>query len=220
MSKKKQYLISTICLLVIAVIYTMLVKNIHVSAIGPEGSSVGFSGLNGRVHDILPYNETFYKISKYAGILPFALVILYGLIGLKQLITEKSLTKVDKRLYGLATFYGLFAAVYIFFEKVIINYRPVILDEGLEASYPSSHTLLALCLCLSSNIVSKYFIENETLRTLINIGTVLLAILIVVARIISGVHWITDIVGGIIISCTLLTFLRAYIAAVDSKEER
>lgn len=220
MSKRGKYLIIALVLLVISIIYTVLVKNVDVAAIGPEGSSVGFSSLNGKVHEMLPYNETFYKISKYAGILPFLLVALYGLIGILQLVKEKSLVKVDKRLYGLATFYALFAAVYIFFEKVIINYRPVILDEGLEASYPSSHTLLALCLCFSSKIVSKYFIKNDSLRKIINIGSVVLAAIIVIARIISGVHWISDILGGILISCTLLYLLRTYVAAADSKEEK
>jgi len=219
MNKKGKCLCIALVLLVISVVYTLLVKNVDVSAIGPEGSSVGFSSLNGKVHEMLPYNETFYKISKYAGVLPFLFVALYGLIGLKQLIDEKSLAKVDKKLYGLAAFYVVFAAVYVFFEKVIINYRPIIRDEGLEASYPSSHTLLALCLCLSSAMVSKYFIKNDALRKLINIVSVVLAAVILLARLISGVHWISDIVGGIIISLCLLSFLASYIESTNSKSE-
>ena len=102
-------------------------------------------------------------------------------------------------------------ATYIFFEKVIINYRPVLEDGVLEASFPSSHTLLAVCICASSLLISKYYIKDKKVLKMFNIFTYALMIILVVGRLISGVHWFTDIMGGIIISTLLVSLYHAFI---------
>ena len=214
---KKRIIISCV-LIVLCVVYTVLVAKVDVAAIGPENSEVGFSSLNGAVHGVFDFNETFYKISKYLGLVPFLFVAFYALQGLMQLIKGKSLQAVDPRLYKLCGFYVLFAIIYVLFEKLAVNYRPVIIDveEGLEASYPSTHTLLAICLCGSSLMMAKYYIKNETLLKLINIATWVVMLGIVIARVISGVHWASDIIGGILISCTMLYILHS--ACVEDTE--
>lgn len=217
MNKVKKYFLISIILLILSVLYTIAVKNVDTAKIGPNGSTVGFSTLNSKVHNTFEFNQTWYKITKYAGILPFFLVAFYGCTGLFQLINEKSLKKVDKKLIALGIFYVVFAIVYLFFEKVIINYRPVLIDGKLEASYPSSHTLLAICLCGSSLVVSKYFIKKDSTRKIVNILTSLTMLVIVVGRIISGVHWISDIIGGIIISLWLLSLFYTSILAIDGE---
>ena len=214
--KKKRIIIGVI-LAVVAVVYTILVAKVDVKAIGPENSEVGFASINGPIHEKLPYNETFYKISKYAGLLPFLFVAFYGLQGVMQLIKEKSFSGVDLRLYKLCAFYVMFAIIYVLFEKLAVNYRPVIIDaaEGLEASFPSTHTLLAICLCGSSLMIAKYYIKNETLLKVLNIATWALMLIIVIARIISGVHWASDILGGVIISLAMLTLLSAGVGETE-----
>ena len=132
------------------------------------------------------------------------LVAYYGLIGLKQLLKKKSIKKVDKRLIILGCFYIMVLLCYIFFENVIINYRPILIDGVLEASYPSSHTVLAITICLSSLLISKYYFKENIQKT-VDIITWILLIIIVVGRLLSGVHWLTDIIGGIIISDFLVT---------------
>jgi undecaprenyl-diphosphatase len=104
----------------------------------------------------------------------------------------------------LGFFYVIVLITYFFFEKVQINYRPVILDEGLEASFPSSHTMLALCVCLSALIMNNYIKFKKNPKKIFNIGIILLMVLIVLSRFLSGVHWFTDIIGGIIISIFLV----------------
>lgn len=217
MKKIKIYTCISIILLVISIIFTIMVKNIDVKAIGPEGSSVGFSTINQKVHDTFNYNEKWYKISKYCGMIPIMLACFYVGRGIKQLIQEKSLKKVDKRLYVLGALYILFAIVYFFFEKVIINYRPILEEGKLEASYPSSHTILAICLCGSSILISKYFIKNKTVRSILNIFTLIIMIAIVVGRILSGVHWFTDILGGIIISLCMLSIFYTVILKINKE---
>ena len=136
----------------------------------------------------------------------------YGCLGLKQLIDKKSLKKVDKKIIYLGCFYVLMGLFYIFFEKVIINYRPVLLEGDLEASYPSSHTILAVCICISSIIMNRYYLKKNLLKY-VNISTAVLMLLIVVGRLFSGVHWLTDIVGGLLLSSALCYLFYTFICS-------
>ena len=163
MSKNKSRIISVI-FVVCAIVYTILVKNIDVEAIGPQNTEVGFSHFNNTIKQAVGENMKWYEITKYLGIVPFLFVACYGLIGLKQLISTKSISGVDKKIIKLGFFYVLIGLVYIFFEKYIVNYRPVLIDNEIEASYPSSHTLLAICLCGSAMMMSKYYINNSKLK--------------------------------------------------------
>ncbi len=214
MSKKKKFLFISAALLILSILYTILVKTVDIAAIGPENSSVGFSKFNNGVHNLIGVNMAFYKITKYLGVLPFLFIVFYGLIGAKELIKEKSLFKVDRKLLALGIFYAVFVFIYFFFEIVIINYRPTLIEGKLEASFPSSHTLLAICLCGSSLLMSKYYIEDIKIRKIVDVATWILMILIVLGRIISGVHWASDIIGGIIISSFMLCSLYTCILPV------
>ena len=198
-------IIISVFLTILSICYTLLVKFIDVDSIGPNGSEVGFSKLNGWFSNLVGSNMTIYKITEVLGILVIAIVLIYGCIGLYQLVKRKSLLKVDKEILILGGFYVLMAITYVLFEKVVINYRPILIDGELEASYPSSHTILAICIALSSLKVSKEYFNKKYIKK-INLITVVLMALVVVGRLISGVHWISDIIGGIIISLTLLSY--------------
>ena len=202
---KKRNIILSIILTVLAIGYTFLVKKIDVRAIGPNNSVVGFARLNKAFSNLVGSNMTLYKITEILGIIVILIVLVYGLIGLIQLIKRKSLLKVDKDILLLGGLYVLMGIVYVFFEKFIINYRPILIDGELEASYPSSHTILAICICVSSLIVSKNYVP-EKYRKITNIITIVLLVGVFLGRTISGVHWISDIIGGVIISVMLLMY--------------
>ena len=216
-SYKKSFLTFAI-LLAVFIIFTILIKIIDVRAIGPEKSEVGFASLNDAFHNTFNYNETFYKISKYLGYASFLLIALYGLIGLVQMIKRKSITKVDKNILLLGSFYALVLIVYVFFEKIIINYRPILEDGVLEASYPSSHTILSICVCMSSIIISSRVFKNKKNIKIFNILTLLLMFGIIITRTLSGVHWLTDIIGGILISASLCYLYKAELEFKYEKE--
>lgn len=199
--KEKKKIIVSLILFVVALIYTILVKNIDLAQIGPNGSIVGFSKMNSLISNYIGVNMIWYKITNFIGLISAFLVIYYVLIGIKQFIKEK---KVDDKIIILGIFYIVFAIVYLFFEKIIINYRPTLINGELEASYPSSHTLLAICICGSSIIMSKYYINSSKARKVINILTYILMFTIIVGRILSGVHWASDIIGGVLIGLFLL----------------
>ena len=202
---KKRNIIISIILTILAIGYTFLVKKVDVKTIGPNNSVVGFAKLNKAFSNLVGSNMTIYKITEILGIVVILIVLCYGLIGLIQLIKRKSLFKVDRDILLLGGLYVLMGIVYVFFEKFIINYRPIIIDGELEASYPSSHTILAICICVSSLIVSKNYVP-EKYKKITDIVTIVLLLGVFLGRTISGVHWISDILGGVIISMMLLMY--------------
>ena len=207
---KKRNIMISIVMIFISMVYTFLVKNVDVRTIGPNESEVGFSRMNEWFKNLVGSNMTIYKITEIFGIIILLIVLIYGCIGLYQLIKRKNLFKIDREIIILGCLYVMMMIVYVFFEKVVINYRPILIDGELEASFPSSHTILAMCIALSSLKVSQKYFNKKHIKK-INAITIALMILIIIGRTISGVHWISDIIGGIIISLTLLSiFITAY----------
>ena len=142
------------------------------------------------------------------------MAICYAHIGFVQLIKRKRVSRVDKEIILLGAFYVMLVGVYIFFEKVIINYRPILMGGFLEASYPSSHTIMALTICGSSIIINNKLYRNRFTRVL-NVLSLFVMAIIVFGRLISGVHWLTDILGGIILSATMLMIFYALIQNIN-----
>ena len=202
---KRKNIILSIILTIISIGYTILVKMVNVKAIGPNGSKVGLAKINKPFSNLVGSNMTIYKITEIIGYVIILIVLIYGIIGLVQLIKRKSIKKVDSEIILLGVLYVLMAVVYVAFEKFVINYRPILIDGELEASYPSSHTILALCIGISSLIVSKNYVSDKYIK-ITNIITIVLLLAVFAGRIISGVHWITDIIGGVLISLTLLMY--------------
>ena len=203
MNKKKRNFFISIILILIAVVFTILVKVVDVKQVGVNGSSIGFATLNQFVFEITGVNMIWYHITDWLGLVPIFMAMVYSLLGLIQLIKRKSLFKVDKEIIILGLFYIVVISIYIFFEKVIVNYRPILMNGFLEVSYPSSHTLMTICLCGSSIMVNKKLFNNKITK-FINGLSVVLIFTTVIGRLISGVHWFTDIIGGIFISIALL----------------
>lgn len=211
--KNKKNILICVLLVLISIIYTLLVKYVDTSTIGPNGSVVGFSSLNSFVFNLTGNNMTLYNITEILGIIPILIALMYAIIGLIQVIDRKSL-KVDKELIALGILYIIVILLYVFFEKCIINYRPVLIDGILEASYPSSHTLLSICICGSALLINKYLFNNKKIYKYINIISIISMVLIVLGRLLSGVHWASDIIGSIIISITLLKILETYYLSI------
>ena len=213
----KKNIILSIALVIISVIYTILVKIIDVLPIGPNNSKVGFGTINNYFKNLIGSNMLIYKITEVLGILVILIALLYALKGLLQLIKRKSLLKVNSEILLVGSLYLVVILVYIFFEKFIINYRPILIDNELEASYPSSHTILALCICTSALMINKYLFNNKKFVKYYNAYIVVLLVGVLAGRILSGVHWLSDIVGGIIISITLLQIFRTVLWQIKNR---
>ena len=206
MNKKKRNFLITTILILLAVLFTILVKVVDVKAIGVNETNIGFATVNQFVFKTIGINMIWYHITDWLGLFPVFMAMGYALIGFIQLIKRKNLFKVDKEIMILGLFYIIVISLYIFFEKVIVNYRPILMNGFLEASYPSSHTLMTICLCGSSIIVNRKFYNNKITKFL-NVLSLVIILITVIGRLLSGVHWFSDIVGGILISIALLTTL-------------
>lgn len=182
------------------ILWTVLVKSVDVQAIGPQESEVGFATLNKHLHDLIGTNMTLYVITDWLGLVPIGVALGFALFGIFQLWKRKSIFKVDNNILTLGVFYITVAAVYIFFEMVVINYRPILIDGILEASYPSSTTMLVLCVMPTAAMQLKSRIENRPLRLLMTVAIYLFTAFTIVGRVVSGVHWASDIIGGALFS--------------------
>ena len=211
MNKKKRNFIISIILILVAVIFTILVKKVDVKQVGANETSIGFATVNLFIFKSIGVNMIWYHITDWLGLAPIFMAMVYALIGFVQIIKRKSLFKVDKEIIILGLFYIIVISLYILFEKVIVNYRPILMDGFLEASYPSSHTLMTICLCGSSIIINKKLFNNKIIKFM-NILSLIIIFIIVIGRLLSGVHWFTDIIGGIFISIALL---RTFYSAID-----
>ncbi len=201
---KKREIVNLIILYAVFVVFTVTVAIVDVRPIGPMDSEVGFASVNGFVHEIIGEHVLWYDITKFFGVWALFTCGCFGILGLIQIIQRKNLKKIDPDILALGVFYIAVLAFYALFEVVTINYRPVIMDEGLEASYPSSHTILIVCVMCTAVMQIRKRVKNEGLRmTLVSLCTVT-AVVTVIGRLISGVHWFTDIVGGLLLSAALV----------------
>ena len=208
---KKKYLYISMFSLAAFVLWTLLLCFVDVRAIAPEGSSVGFSALNGFIHEKIGVNMYLYNITDWLGLVPIGVALGFAIFGLIQLIKRKSLLRVDRSILALGVFYIIVVAVYLFFEIVVINYRPVLIEGYLEASYPSSTTMLVTCVMPSAAMQAKERIKNKALRQGVIIIIIAFIAFMVVARLLSGVHWITDIIGGALFSLGVVMAYKSFL---------
>lgn len=189
-------------------LWTAAVCGVDVQPIGPGGSMVGFATLNGCVHRMTGVHLWLYVVTDWLSLVPVGFVAGFGLLGLGQWISRKHVLKVDYSILVLGGFYLLVLAMYILFETVVINYRPVLIDGRLEASYPSSTTMLVLCVMPTTAMQLRQRMEDGRGKRwaicLINAYTALM----VVGRLVSGVHWCSDIIGGALLSAGLVMLYR------------
>ncbi len=205
----KESLRTALLMTLAAVLATILVSVVDVQPVGVEGTNLGFATINTDFFARHGQNETFYKLSKYAGYICFATAAGFAVFFLIQLIQRKSLSKVDRNLSVLILLYILTASLYLLFDKVlIINYRPVIRDKGLESSFPSTHVMIAWVVMVSTVDQWNIYIKNENLKITAITCSLLVMLVVIVARMFSGVHWLTDILGGILIGDMLIAWYR------------
>ena len=216
MKENRKRFVASICLLVAFILWTAIVSLIDVQQIGPQGSSVGLAGINLFVHNLTGVHFILYHITDWLGLVPITVCLVFAILGLAQWIHRKDIRKVDFSLFVLGGFYIVTMAVYILFEYVVINYRPVLINGYLEASYPSSTTLLVLCVMPTAALQCRQRIGNRILRNAMIILIAAFMAFMVVGRLLSGVHWLTDIIGGGLLSAGLVMLYHAFI--VDRRE--
>ena len=193
-----------VSLLAAFILWTVLIGIVDVKAIGPRESSVGFATLNGYFHSLTGANMLLYTITDWLGLVPICIALGFAVFGLVQWIQRKSLRKVDRSLLLLGGFYIVVMAVYILFELIVVNYRPILIDGYLEASYPSSTTMLVMCVIPTAIMQLRARIQCKSFERCVSVVMIVFIIFMVVGRLLSGVHWLTDIIGGALFSAGLV----------------
>ena len=188
------------------ILLIILLKTVDVAPVGPEGTNVGLSSLNMAARGTADAGGPWYKISSMLGYIAILAGLIFPLAAFVQAIRRRSVQKLDRELKAMILLDAALAFVYVLFEVVIVNYRPVIMEGEAhpEASFPSSHTMLACVILGSIAMVLDKYIKNTGLRNFLKVLCVLLAAAIVITRFLSGVHWLTDIIGALLISGCLL----------------
>lgn len=218
--KAKTLLVAGIALLVLFIIWTVLIMTVDVKPVGVKETDVGFSTVNVWFHKLTGLHMGTYTLTDWLGFVPIAVCLVFAVVGLIQLIKRKSLIKVDADILLLGAFYILVIAAYFIFEMIPINYRPVLIDGRMEASYPSSTTLLVLSVMPTLIFEVERRVKNAKIRLAIDIFAIAFSAFMTIGRAISGVHWLTDIVGAILLSAGLFLIYFACVAFVDGRGDK
>ncbi len=216
MKKEKQKIFYiAIFLLATFLIWTIAICFVDVKAIGPYESTVGFASLNGFIHNFTGVHMSLYVITDWLGLVPIIFAAGFGLTGLIQWIKRRHLLKVDYDILILGIFYIVVMALYILFETVVINYRPVLINGYQEASYPSSTTMLVMSVMITVIMQFNIRIKNNIFRKCINFLIIVFIAFMIISRFLSGVHWFSDIVGSILLSSGLVTLYFSLISPTE-----
>jgi undecaprenyl-diphosphatase len=206
---KRKELLAGIILMVAFVLWTVLIRNIDVQNAGSNGTAVGFATINVWFHQLTGVHMLVYKITDWLGLVPIIICMCFGVLGLVQLIKRRSILRVDPDILLLGVYYVLVIACYLIFEMIPINYRPILINGNLEASYPSSTTLLVLSVMPTLKYQSDRRIANPMTRKSIALFVFAFSLFMVTGRLISGVHWATDIIGSVFLSSGLFMVYRS-----------
>lgn len=198
-----------ICMLVAFLLWTVAIQFVDMQEIGPRESTVGFATINHFVHTLTGVHMSLYTITDWLGLVPLMFVMGFGTLGLIQWIKRKHLLKVDYSILVLGGFYIVVMAVYVLFEMFVVNYRPVLINGYLETSYPSSTTMLVMCVMPTAIMQFNARIKNDILKRCVSSTIIAFIVFMVIGRLISGVHWFTDIVGGALVSAGLVLMYRS-----------
>ena len=214
----KRFLWYGIAFVVVFAIWTTLIQIIDVQPFGVNGTDIGFATVNSRFHKLTGVHMTVYVLTDWLGLVPVFVCILFGCIGFIQLVKRRSPCKVDYDILLLGIYYIVVIAGYLIFEVIPINYRPILIEGRVEASYPSSTTLLVLSVMPTLIFQVNRRGENEASKRVLGVVSAIFMLFMVVGRLICGVHWLTDIVGSVLLSVGLVWTYKGIVLMKDCKE--
>lgn len=214
----KRTLVIGIMLIIAFAVWTILIQMVDVQQVGLNGTDIGLATFNCWFHKLTGTNMPLYIITDWLGIVPLVICMIFATIGLIQLVKRRSLLQVDYDIIILGIYYILVMLGYFVFEMIPINYRPVFINGHMEASYPSSTTLVVLSVMPTLIFQCNRRIKNAWVKIVINIVSIIFSAFMVIGRLLSGVHWITDIIGSIILSAGLFLIYKAVVLLCAKKE--
>lgn len=214
----KRILTAGVIMIFLFAVWTALIQTVDVQPVGQNGTDIGFAGLNVWFHKTTGVHMSIYTITDWLGLVPIFICMAFGFVGLIQLIKRRSLLKVDKDILLLGVYYILVIFGYLIFEMIPINYRPIPIEGRMEASYPSSTTLLVMSVMPTLIFQVYRRTGNKGIRNTICGLAVLFTAYMVIGRTVAGVHWLTDIIGSVLLSSGLYLIYHGSVKVIDEKE--
>ena len=208
-TKEKTCFRTGLLLVALFAVWTVLVKTVDVQPVGPHGTEVGFAAWNSWFHGLTGVHMQLYALTDWLGLVPVLICMMFGCLGIFQLFRRKDLRKVDVDILLLGIYYGIVILCYLLFEMVPVNFRPVLIEGRLEESYPSSTTLLVLSVMPTLAEQGNRRLKEAGQKKILCAASALFSLFMVAGRLISGVHWLTDIVGSVFLSGGLFCLYRA-----------
>lgn len=220
MNKVKGKLVLAVIATILALGFSAVVMKVDVRAIGMTNTEVGLSHINEKVFDYFGTNLAIYEYTKYLGYVALAIAATWGVVGLVQWIKRKNILAVDGKIIALGVLYIITIGLYFAFTKIMINGRPILLPEEtvVEPSFPSSHSMLLVVVCIGAIMILGDYIKNRGLLIVMDIVLMLMTLSMVVGRLICGAHWFSDVVAGILIGGMLLAWYGVAIAMIANHD--
>ena len=215
-SKRTGFIWSGILLLAF-VLWTFLILTVDVQPVGVNGTKVGFAAVNTWFHRLTGVHMSIYTVTDWLGLVPIAVCMGFGLLGLMQWIRRRNIARVDRDILLLGGYYILVILGYLIFEMIPINYRPILINGAMEASYPSSTTLLVLSVMPTLLFQVNRRAKSQSMRRITAAFVILFSAFMVFGRLAAGVHWLTDIAGSVLLSAGLYSLYRAAVHVMDNK---
>ena len=213
--REKRNLLTGIVLIGAFALWTVLIQYVDVQTVGQNETKIGFAAFNVWFHQLTGVHMTLYTITDWLGLVPIFICLCFGAMGLVQLIKSRSLFKVDADVLLLGVYYMLVIAGYLIFEMIPINYRPILIEGRLEASYPSSTALLVLSVMPTLMFQAYRRVENTLIKKAVAVFVIAFSMFMVIGRLISGVHWVTDIIGSVLLSSGVFMLYRSAVIYTD-----
>ena len=213
----RKELLTGVAFLAAFALWTGLVQCVDVQPVGQNDTDIGFATFNVWFHGLTGVHMGIYTVTDWLGLVPIAVCLCFGALGAVQLVQRRSLLRVDADLLLLGTYYIVVILCYLVFEMIPINYRPIPIDGIMEASYPSSTTLLVLSVMPTLKFQVDRRAESPRARIAATVFVVVFSAFMVLGRLVAGVHWATDIAGAVLLAAGLFMLYRSAVAFADRK---
>ena len=210
-NKATRSLYMGIMMTALCVIWSVLIRLVDVQPAGETGTAIGFATLNSFFHRLTGVHMWIYTVTDWLGLVPVFVCLGFGVLGLAQLVKRKSLLKVDGDILLLGVYYVVVVFCYLLFEMLPLNYRPILIEGRMEVSYPSSTTLLVLSVMPTLVFQMRRRVKRTVIQNTVTVAVMVFSVAMIFGRLFSGVHWLTDIIGGVLLSAGLFELYRGMV---------
>ena len=205
--KKITYLLIGLIPLVLFITFTVMVRCVDAHYIEDVGY-LGFYTLNMNVNEFVRQqdNHLFDVLTDILLFLSLATVLPFAIIGIHQLVKRKSLAKVDPLIYFMLGAYILSVVHYVTFILTSINASPLSTPDEIKQSYPSTHVFIFITyLFVALTGLFRYIKMSKVAKISAICVVSILSIIMVIFRLYSGQHYLTDIIGGVLLAAFNIT---------------